>query len=319
MSSAPARIPPPAARVLRGVLWMLVFAVLAAGGAGLVSAAWHAPGGPARAELTFAGDSALDARLDAATEEVRRIAADVGTLATEAKRALGEVASTDPTRLREALQRGATAATSIDVATTSLRESLAGLPGDGPIAVMEYSNPRLVRRAAIFAAIDAATSVAVQWRQVTSRSADAAELVSLVATHDQTVLRAASSGVDRRFKDASKVLDEALLAIEQIQQLRVKLIPGSDQTILDEWIDRNTAYDLALKNLYVTLVASKGKITIPVQSARREERLAFEQLPPDRRTIIVIVSEVARGGLTQAVLAIDDASGRIDDALAEPD
>jgi hypothetical protein len=45
--------------------------------------------------------------------------------------------------------------------------------------------------------------------------------------------------------------------------------------------------------------------------------VAFAQLPPDRRTIIVIVSEVTRGGLTQAVLAIEDARGRIDDALAE--
>ena len=52
-------------------------------------------------------------------------------------------------------------------------------------------------------------------------------------------------------------------------------------------------------------------------AARRAERAAFEQLPPDRRTIIVIVAEVARGGLTQAVLAIEDAHGRIDDALAE--
>jgi hypothetical protein len=54
-----------------------------------------------------------------------------------------------------------------------------------------------------------------------------------------------------------------------------------------------------------------------VQAARRTEREAFDRLPPDRRTIIVIVAEVARGGLTAAVLAIEDARGRIDDALAE--
>jgi hypothetical protein len=45
--------------------------------------------------------------------------------------------------------------------------------------------------------------------------------------------------------------------------------------------------------------------------------VAYAQLPPDRRTIIVIVSEVTRGGLTQAVLAIEDAHGRIENALAE--
>ena len=50
-------------------------------------------------------------------------------------------------------------------------------------------------------------------------------------------------------------------------------------------------------------------------SQHDSEQVAFNNLPPDRRTIIVIVSEVARGGLTQAVLAIEDAHGRIDDAL----
>jgi hypothetical protein len=88
--------------------------------------------------------------------------------------------------------------------------------------------------------------------------------------------------------------------------------------VLDEWIDRNGTYDLALRALYQALVESKGNPqTAKVQAARRAERLAFEQLPPDRRTIIVIVGEAARGGLTQAVVAIEDARGRIEDALGE--
>ena len=92
----------------------------------------------------------------------------------------------------------------------------------------------------------------------------------------------------------------------------------SGQTVLDAWVDRNRDYDLALQALYTALDQSGGNPnTVKVQLARAAERRAWEQLPPDRRTIIVIVAEVARGGLTQAVLAIDDTSGRIDDALAE--
>ncbi len=53
-----------------------------------------------------------------------------------------------------------------------------------------------------------------------------------------------------------------------------------------------------------------------MQQARIAERRAYDRLPPDRRTIIVIVSEVTRGGLTDAVIAIEDARGSIDDALA---
>ena len=87
--------------------------------------------------------------------------------------------------------------------------------------------------------------------------------------------------------------------------------------ILDEWIERTGAYDVALRRLYAALVKSKGKVTVEVQSARREERAAFDQLPPDRRTILVIISEVTRNGLTQAVIAIDEAHGRLDDALID--
>jgi hypothetical protein len=304
-------------RMLRGAAWTVLLGLLAISGAGLTESTWHPPGSPVRAELTWAGDSAIDARLDLATVELRRISEDVEQLATEAKLALAEVASTDPTRLRSALERGGEIAAGIESETLDLRVALAGLPGDGPNAAIEYSNATLVRRAAILAAIDAAASLAAQWQQVAGRAIDAAQLTSLIATHDTTVLEAAAKGRAGDYREATAILDEALLVVSDIKSLRVRLIAGTEPTVLDEWVERNAAYDLALKTLYAALVASKGKVTVTVQSARREERLAFEQLPPDRRTIIVIVAEVARGGLTQAVLAIEEASGRIDEALAE--
>lgn len=317
MSSAPARTQRFIGRAFRGVVWTILLAVMAVGAAGLVGQAWHAPGSPARAELTYDGDAALNARLDAATDQLKLIAVDVEQLAKEAKTALEEIASTDPTRLRESLQRGGQAAATIDIETRELRDGLRGLPGDGPAAVIEYSNATLVRRAAILAAIDAAASLATQWQQVTGRAVDAAHLTTLIAEHDATVLDATEKGRTRRYREAATVLDDALLTIGEVATLRKRLIAGTEHTVLDEWIDRTAAYDVALRALYAALDASGGVVTQAVVAARREERLRFDQLPPDRRTIIVIVAEVARGGLTQAVLAIEDAHGRIDDALAE--
>ncbi|MEO5705037.1 MAG: hypothetical protein ABIZ52_01205 [Candidatus Limnocylindrales bacterium] len=319
MSSAPARILQLLGRVLRGLAWTVLFAILAASGAGLVDGTWHAPGSPARAELTWAGDAALTHRLDVATEELKRIAADVEQLSSQAKIALSEVASSDPTRLNDALETGAEVAAAIDSATFDLQQALSGLPGDGPMAALEYSNATLVRRSAILAAIDAASGLAGQWTLVTARSADVSQLRAMIATHDATVLDAAAQGFNSKYKDASATLGGAILTVADIKSLRVRLIAGTEPTVLDEWVERNLAYDLALKALYDTLVKSKGALTLAVQSARREERAAFDQLPPDRRTILVIVAEVTRGGLTQAVLAIDEASGRIDDAIAEAD
>ena len=317
MSSAPSRIVPRVRRVLRGVAWTVVLAVLAAGAAGLIGLAWHAPGGPARAELTFTGDSTMDARLDAATERLQRIAADVDKLAGEAKTALEEVASTDPARLRAALERGGQVAAGIDGATRDLRDSLTGLPGDGPAAVLDYSNATLVRRAAVLAAVDAAASLANQWQTVTGRAVDAAHLIALIDEHDMTVLAAAAKGRDRQYGEAMPILDDALGTVDEITALRKRLIASAEPTVLDEWVTRTGNYDTALRALYAALVASGGEVTLEVQAARHDEQLALAQLPQNRRTIVVIVAEVARGGLTQAVVAIEDAHGHIDQALAE--
>jgi hypothetical protein len=319
MSSAPARIPQLLGRVLRGVVWAFLFAILAVGGAGLAGTAWHAPGSPARAELTWAADSAIDRRLDVATDELRGIAEDVEQLASRAKTALAEVTSADPARLQAALEQGGEIAAAIESSTEDLRNALTGLPGDGPTAALDYSNATLVRRAAILAAIDAAVSLAGEWRQVSARAADAAQLTSLIASHDTAVLDAAAKGRATQYETAIAILDGAILTVAEVKSRRARLIAGTERTVLDEWIERNGAYDAALRALYAALVVSNGEKTVEVQSAYREERAALEQLPPDRRTIIVIVAEVARGGLTQAVLAIDEASGRIDAAIAEAD
>jgi hypothetical protein len=320
MSSASARYLPPLGRALRGLFWTAIFAVLAAGGAGLVGQAWHPPGSPVRAELTYPGDAALDARLDAATASLAEIADEVEVLADAAKNALAEVTSSESDRLRAAVERGDEAATTIEARAAEVRLALADLPGTGPGATIEYSNATLVRRSSVLAAIEAASGLAVHWRQVAARATETANLTTQIARHDQTVLAAAENGVGKRYQRAVRVLDEALLIVADIQSRRARLIAGTGGTVLDEWIIRSRNYDTALRKLYLALIdcsCPNGPWTVEVQLADRDEKLARAQLPPDRRTIIVIVSEVTAGGLTEAVIAIDDARGQIESALAE--
>jgi hypothetical protein len=317
MSSASTRILPLAGRALRGIFWTALFAVLAAGGAGLVGQAWHPPGSPVRAELTYPGDEALGARLDAATAGLAEIADEVATLAEAAKTALAEVTSNDPARLRAAIERGSEAATIIEVRAAELREALANLPGGEADATMSYSSATLVRRSTVLASIQAASGLAVYWRQVAARATETANLTTLLDRHDQTVLAATADGREKRWQRAVRVLDEALLIVADVQSARTRLIAGSDGTVLDEWIIRNRDFDSALQNLYAALRDSGGNSqTTAVQQAFVAEERAKNRLPPDRRTIIVIVSEVTRGGLTDAVIAIEDAQARIDEAFA---
>ncbi len=316
MSSAPVRFTPSFGGAIRGLLWGVLLAVLAASAAGLVGVAWHAPGSPSRAELTYAGDAALGARLDAARADLELIAADVEELAAAAKRALEEVASADPALLEATLERGDGIAAGIEARSQAMRGALVELPGTEPDAAMRYSNTILVRRSAILAAIEASSGLAGNWQTVAARARDTARLTALINQHDETVVNAIQHGLNSQFKDAVETIDEAFVVMSTIKDLRARLVAAED-TVLDEWIERTGAYDLALQHLYAALVKSKGKVTVEVQSARREERDAFDQLPPDRRTILVIVSEVTRNGLTQAVIAIDEAHGRLDEALID--
>jgi hypothetical protein len=320
MSSASARYLPLVGRALRGLFWTALFAVLAAGGAGLVGQAWHPPGSAVRAELTYPGDAALDARLDVATASLAEIADEVEVLADAAKTALAEVTSSESERLRAAVERGDQAATTIEARAAELRLALADLPGAGPAATIEYSNATLVRRSTVLAAIEAASGLAVHWRQVAARATETANLTTQIARHDQTVIAAAADGKERRYQRAIRILDEALLLVVDIQSRRARLIAGSEGTVLDEWIIRTRNFDTALRDLYAALrdcACPGGPYTVEVQFANRDMELARDQLPPDRRTIIVIVSEVTAGGLTDAVIAIDDARGLIESALAE--
>jgi hypothetical protein len=318
MSTARARILPSLGRAIRGIVWTALFAVLAAGAAGLIAQASHAPGSPARADLTAEGDAVLNARLDQATDRLQTISDDVDSLADDAKTALEQLAASDPSKLQDSLDQGGEVAGKIETETRALLASLTNLPGSEPDAALRYSNDTLVRRAAVVAALDAAAGLNAQWLQVAGKAAEVAQLIALIDGHDKVVLDAAAQGRKAQYAKAVATLDDAILAVANVKAQRDKLIADPGPTVLDEWIARNRDYDLALQGLYAALVQSRGNPqTVKVQAARRAERAAFDQLPPDRRTIIVIVAEAARGGLTQAVLAIEDARGRIDDALAE--
>jgi hypothetical protein len=88
-----------------------------------------------------------------------------------------------------------------------------------------------------------------------------------------------------------------------------------DVSVLDQWMDRNAAYDKALRALYVALNRAGGKITDDVRDERAAEQEARRRLPPDSRGLIVIIAEIGRGGMNGAVIAIEEAKARIADAL----
>jgi hypothetical protein len=306
-----------AGSVAAGLAWTLLAAAVALGAAGLDGTLLHPPGGPSRAELTYAGDRALGARLDAASKTLTNIADNVDSMATASKAALAAISSADATALQANLERGNGAAVLISSATLDLRQSLAGLPGDGPDAIVQFSNATLVRRAEILAAMDAALTLAESWSAVTSKSLDAARVTSLLQVHDQTILDATTLGTKADYADAVAKIETAKITLTDIGSLRNELAAAGEVTVLDEWIAVHQRYDDALEALYKAISVARGRNTLAVQAAKRAELNARQQLPADNRAIVVIVAQIAQAGLNQAVLAINDAQGRIERALEE--
>jgi hypothetical protein len=309
------RIAPGLGRLARTIGWLAISAAFAFGGSGLVAQLSHPPGDVRREELTYTADTAMRVRLDAISTQLSDVASLVDGLSGDAKTSLEAVASGDGTALQEALDRGTGRATTAEATVAAIRSSLAGLPGDGPAAAAIYGNATLVRRAALLAALDSVAGLGDLWTSVTVKARDAATLTLAIRDHDATVAAAAASGVKADYGTAIDQLGQASTLLAEIAQLRKDIVTTTDQTVLDDWIARHDRLDKALLALYQALKASHGQRNPTVDAAYREVNLAREQLPADNRQIVVIVAEVASSGLTQAVVAIESARGRIDQAL----
>ena len=92
-----------------------------------------------------------------------------------------------------------------------------------------------------------------------------------------------------------------------------------DESTLDQWIERNAAYDKALSGLYDALDKVGGKVTNKVRKAIATEKAARAQLPPDTRGLVIIMGSIAEGGLNGAVVTIEEAKAKLADALQPPE
>jgi hypothetical protein len=130
-------------------------------------------------------------------------------------------------------------------------------------------------------------------------------------------LEAGQAALDQGALDtAVEQLDLAATTLAEARQLRDTLANTADTTTLTQWLDRNAAIDAALRRLYTVLAITGGKVTEEARQAFEQVKAAQEQLPPDTRALIVIMSDIARSGLNQAVIRIEEGRGKLADAIA---
>lgn len=301
------------------VLWIVAILVIALGSAGIVTAMDTQPPGGSRPELTARGDARVSAALDEVERVLSAVAADVDALSVEGRGALAALNGTDLAVVSAAVERGDAVIESLRTDSAALADILRAVPLVGtPAGDYELSNEVRNRYQRLADAAANVTGLEGAWARLTIGSLAASRMSARLADHDQAVLDAADLGRRAKYADAVKTLGRADEALAAAGTQRDRLAATVDVSTLDEWIARNGDYDTALRDLYVALRDSKGRVTRDVRAAIAAEGRAKDRLPPDTRGMVLIMADIGRGGMNDAVIAIERVRGALADALTDP-
>ena len=296
-------------------VWLVTIELIALGAAGIVAGIDHQPGTPARAELTWAGDESIRPTIAAATADLAALASDVDRLGVLGRGALAALAASQLDELDRAIGDGGAIVIQVRDRAGRLRNALLAAPGVGPNDELRISTDNSRRRAQLLGALDATQGLDVAWARLTTGGFAATQLSTMLSRHDELITTAIEAGRKGDTKTATARIDQATAALDSADALRDRLRNTSDVTILNEWLRRSRNYDVALKNLYIASAASPGRVTKAIREALAAEKTAREQLPGDTSGLVIIMAEIGRGGVNQAVLAVEEARGRLSAAL----
>jgi hypothetical protein len=297
------------------IAWVILALLIALGSAGIVATLNRMPGTAARPELTWAGDAAMGSALDAATGDLEALSAEVDKLGATARVALSQVVAGDADALRQTISSGAQRVADVQGLSSELEASLAAVPHTGADWALHVSAGLRHRFDELAVTAGVTAGVGDDWAALTGRSIDATRVSALLTSHDEQTAAAAKLGFDGKYTSALTQLDASDATIADSRALADRLAATTDVSTLRAWIDRNADYDTALRALYKALVKSGARGNAEVRKALDLEQKARAQLPGDTRALVVIMSDIAQGGLNQAVISIEEARGTLAQAL----
>jgi hypothetical protein len=296
--------------------WTVVALLISAGAAGLVVGMDHIPGTAARAELTSDADATAVEALDNAEAQLADLTEDVQELGVLARGALASLSGQDLETVEQAVDEGALLVAGISDRSRAIRAELLEIPGiGGAAAELTTSAEVRARHAGMLDALEVTEGLDDAWVDLTTGSLAAARLSRLLADHDRIMGEAVLEGRAGNYEPAISKIDEAAALLNEADTMRAQLANTVDVSTLIEWIRRNRNYEEALRALYTAVDEAGGRQTEAVREAIANERSARKELPPDARGLVVIMAEIGRGGLNGAVITIEEARGRLADAV----
>jgi len=302
---------PPVSSGLRTAVWLGLVATFAVAAAGLIVALDHPATDAGRPELTALGDRRFGEAVAPARDALARLAADLDTVAAAARNASRGLRALDTQVAREAIADGDAAVVAAGLAADDL-----GRARDDLIATIDgarLSSANQQRLAASADAIGAAVKVTGPWAALAGGVSGAGLVLDAIARHDDKVFEATTLARRERYADALAALDSADPELAGVGALRDRVAERAPVPTLDAWMVRAADYDAALRRLYELLEASGGQATVETQAALAGVRAAQAALPAESDAFVIIVTEVAEPGLTDALVAIERARGTVRD------
>ncbi len=296
--------------------WLLATAILSLGSAGIVTGMSRSPADGSRPELTWAADQAVGPGLAAASTSLTNLTGEVDRLGDEGRDAIAALVNRDTATLNSAIAGGTALVSTISADTAAIRVRLVTLPGIATADETAIGAAQRQRYDALTVALSTTAGLQASWVQLTTGSAVATALTKDLADHDTYAGQAVKLGSSAQYAKALAALAQAQKSLASAANRRDALANTVDVSILTQWIDRNTAFDSAATTLYGLLKASPKKVTPAIRTAFDALTVARQNLPPDTRALVVILDDLARGGLNQAVIAIEDAKGALASAVA---
>jgi hypothetical protein len=304
-------------RVAAIVAWLLIAAVIAIGGAGLIATLANTPATAARPELTTEGDLAAQPGLGAAQAGLTNLATDVDRLGELGRGALTALVSSDFATLDSSVDQGQQLARDIETRSAALRRELMQIPGTGADEAITWSPETQRRRDVALQALDSTGGLEAAWIRLAAGATTANRLTQLLADHDRIAGQAAAQGRSAKYAEALKTLAGAQAKLDEAKTLRDALANTVDVSTLTQWIDRNAEYDAALAKLYQATIDANGRITDALKQAAVDERRAHGLLPSNTSGLVIILAEIGRGGLNQAVIGIEQTKAKLQAAVDE--
>ncbi|MFL5686054.1 MAG: hypothetical protein ACJ77D_08380 [Chloroflexota bacterium] len=276
-----------------------------------------APNGADRTGRTGHGDAVVNASLDAIEADLHTLSDDVAALGEQARSILASMSGNDTDAVDAATAQGTQLVGDITARSERIRTALGQVPIVGtPAAAYELSPDTVDRHEAYVGGLGSTDRLDSAWAGLVASALAANRLSGLLAEHDQAVVDAAAAGRKADYRVALGHLDDADKAIADARKLRDQLKATVDVSTLDQWLDRSHAYDAALRALYVAV--QRGASTQEIKRAVEKEQAAKNQLPPDTRSLVLIMADIGQGGINDAAADIEQAHSDLEEALAPP-